>query len=123
MGLTFVKAKIGAKSSLTIDLELLVDSGASYTVLPEKIWKKLKLKLKDSMDFILADGTKISRGISECYISIDGRDGHTPVVLGEKSDEPLLGVITLEVLGLVLNPFNRSLLPMKLFMAQHIKRA
>ena len=34
--------------------------------------------------------------------------------LGEPGDEPLLGVITLENLGLVLDPFKRELRPMKL---------
>ena len=30
-------------------------------------------------------------------------DGHTPVILGEPGDEALLGAVTLEILGLVLN--------------------
>jgi hypothetical protein len=36
------------------------------------------------------------------------------VILGEPGDEPLLGVITLEVLGLVLDPFKRTLQAMHL---------
>jgi hypothetical protein len=43
-------------------------------------------------------------------------EGHTPVVLGHPGDEPLLGVVTLEELGLVLNPFNRRLQPMRLML-------
>jgi len=35
--------------------------------------------------------------------------GHTPVILGEEDDEALLGVVTLEILGLVFNPFKRTL--------------
>jgi hypothetical protein len=38
------------------------------------------------------------------------------VVLGHPGDEPLLGVVTLEELGLVLNPFNRRLQPMRLML-------
>jgi len=37
----------------------------------------------------------------------------SPFILGEPGDEPLLGVVTLEILGLVLNPFNRTLQPMR----------
>ena len=44
-------------------------------------------------------------------------EAHTPVILGEEGDEPLLGVVTLEILGLVLNPFNRTLQPMKMYLA------
>jgi hypothetical protein len=39
----------------------------------------------------------------------------TPVILGEEKDEALLGVVTLENLGLVLNPF--TLHPMRLILA------
>jgi hypothetical protein len=42
---------------------------------------------------------------------------HTPVILGERDDEALLGVVTLEILGFVLNPFNRTLQPARLLLA------
>jgi hypothetical protein len=38
------------------------------------------------------------------------------VVLGEQGDEPVLGAVTLEILGLVLNPFNRTLQPMRMLL-------
>jgi magnesium chelatase family protein len=44
-------------------------------------------------------------------------DGHTPAVLGEPDDDALLGVVTLEMLGLVFNPFSRTLHPMRLLLA------
>ncbi|PIZ26181.1 MAG: aspartyl protease, partial [Chloroflexi bacterium CG_4_10_14_0_8_um_filter_57_5] len=44
-------------------------------------------------------------------------EGHTPVILGEPGDEPLLGVVTLEILGLTLNPFTRQLQPMRMLLA------
>jgi hypothetical protein len=44
-------------------------------------------------------------------------DGHTPVVLGEGSDEPLLGVITLEMLGFILYPFDRTIRPARMMLA------
>ena len=43
-------------------------------------------------------------------------EGHTPVILGEEGDEALLGIVTLEILGLVLNPFNRTLQPMRMLL-------
>jgi hypothetical protein len=39
------------------------------------------------------------------------RRGAHPVVLGEADDQALLGVVTLEILGLILNPFKRALQP------------
>jgi hypothetical protein len=38
------------------------------------------------------------------------------VILGEPGDEPLLGAVTLEILGLVLNPFKRTLQPMRMLL-------
>lgn len=69
------------------------------------------------MVFTLADGTEVRRRVSECLIRLEGLEGHTPVVLGEDGDEALLGIITLENLGLVLNPFDRTLRPMRAMLA------
>lgn len=41
---------------------------------------------------------------------------HSPVVLGETEDENILGVITLEIFGLVLDPFRRELQPARMLM-------
>ena len=47
-------------------------------------------------------------------IALPQGEGHTPVILDEPGDEALLGNITLEILGLVLNPFTRELQPMRM---------
>ena len=64
-------------------------------------------------EFTLADGTVVKRKVSERYISLPQGEAHTPVVLGEADDCALLGAVTLEILGLVLNPFKRTLQPME----------
>ncbi len=117
MGLTYVEGKLIGKDNASESVNFLVDSGANYTLLPKEVWEKLGLKSKKTLTFTLADGTKIERGISECRIEIFNEDFHTPVILGEEGDEPLLGVVTLEILGVVLNPFNRTLQPMQLRLA------
>ena len=98
-------------------VNFLVDSGASYTLLPFKVWQEIGLKPKRSHAFTLADGTIVNRQISECHIELPQGEAHTPVILGESGDQPLLGVVTLEILGLVLNPFTRELQEMKLMLA------
>jgi hypothetical protein len=60
---------------------------------------------------MLADGTHVERGVSECYIRIPQGEGHTPVILGQPGDLALLGVITLEEMGFVLDPFSRAIRP------------
>jgi clan AA aspartic protease len=117
MALTFIEGVVRNGKKKQATLEFLVDSGAIYTLLPEKTWKTLGLKPKRAMTFTLADGTRIERSISECHITLPQGEGHTPVILGEPGDEPLLGAVTLEILGLVLNPFKRSLEPMRAMLA------
>jgi len=109
MGLTYVQGTVTGKKRKTATVDFLVDSGAIYTLLPEKDWKAIGLKPKRTMTFTLADGTQVKRDISECHITLPQGDGHTPVILGEPGDEALLGAVTLEILGLVLNPFQRTL--------------
>jgi predicted aspartyl protease len=65
----------------------------------------------------MADGSPLVRGVSECEIEPPQGRAHTPVILGEAGDEALLGVVTLEILGLVLNPFSRQLQPMRMLLA------
>lgn len=117
MGVTFIEGEVQGPNSKTVSVRFLVDSGASYTLLAKKDWQALGLERKRTATFSLADGTQIERAISECLITLPQGEGHTPVILGEEGDEPLLGVVTLEILGLVLNPFNRTLQPMRMYLA------
>ena len=98
-------------------MRLLVDSGAKYTLLPEDDWRAIELVPTRRLAFVLADGTEIVRDISECRLSLPEGEAHTPVILGRAGDEPLLGVVSLEILGLVLNPFSRTLQPMRMAQA------
>ena len=115
MGVTYIGGEVkGPKGKRTV--KFLIDSGATYSLLPLNVWKKIGLKPRRSLEFTLVDGTVIKRGVSECYIKLPQGEGHTPVILGENSDEALLGVVTLEILGLVFDPFKRTLHPMKMLL-------
>jgi len=116
VGLTTVTGRVG-KGENMVEVDFLIDSGAKYSLLPEKVWKKLNLKPFEELKFTLADSTVISRKISEVWLEYGGRGRTVQVILGEKKDEALLGALTLEALGLVLNPFTRELMPMKLMLA------
>ena len=117
MGVTYIEGTARGPTGKHEIVRFLVDSGATYTLLPEPVWKRLELSPKRTVTFTLADGSTIERPVSECYLSLPQGEAHTPVILGEGPDEALLGVVTLEILGLVLNPFNRTLQPMRLLLA------
>jgi hypothetical protein len=71
----------------------------------------------DRADFSLADGSVISRDVSECRIALQGKSATSPVVLGQGDEVPLLGAVTLASLGLMLNPLTREIRPMRLMLA------
>jgi len=117
MGLTHVAVKLsrpGGRRALST--RLLVDTGAVFTVLPEPIWRRLRLKPEASTEFLLADGSTIARPMSECRFAVAGRSATSPVVLGEPGDAALLGAVTLETLRLMVNPLSRKLMPMRLLL-------
>lgn len=116
MGITYVEGRVKGPSGKEEILKFLIDSGATYSLLPMKVWKAIGLKPKRKVSFTLADGTAIERAVSETYIVLPQGEAHTPVILGQKNDEALLGVVTLEILGLVFNPFDRTLSPMRMLL-------
>jgi predicted aspartyl protease len=115
MGVTYVQARLRRPDGRgpTRTVRFLVDSGAIYSVLPEGLWRALRLKAEREVEFTLADGTPIKRGVSECRFEIRGEAATSPVVLGEEHDGALLGAVTLETLGFMLNPLTREILPMR----------
>jgi clan AA aspartic protease len=117
MGITYVEGVATGPDGKQATVQFLVDSGANYSLLPHDVWQTLGLAPKRSVAFTLADGTRIERSVSECHLKLPQGEGHTPVILGEPGDEALLGSITLEELGLVLNPFTRELQPMRMLLA------
>jgi clan AA aspartic protease len=119
MGITtaILRVREHRKSEKFADVEFLVDSGAVYSVVPGKILDEMGIEPYKEMSFSLADGTSLKRKVSSAYFEFEGEGGPAPVVYGEEGDSPLLGATTLESIGLVLNPFTRTLHPMRMLMA------
>ena len=120
MGLAYVDGTVRApgRRQRSRRVRFLVDSGAVYSVLRRSDWRALSLKPQRELDFVLADGTTLTRSVSECTFELHGRRATSPVVLGETEDEALLGAVTLETLGLILNPLSRTLQPMRMVLAR-----
>jgi predicted aspartyl protease len=116
MGLVRVEVDVSRDGGPRETVEFLVDSGAMYSVLPWRVWLALGLKPTRTMKFTLADGTTVRRRLSDCRLTYQGIDVPSPVILGERRDVALLGTVTLESVGLVLNPFTRTLKPMRMML-------
>ena len=117
MGLTYIDGVVSGPTGVTRTIHFLVDSGAKYSLLPLDDWQAIGLTSMRRVTFVLADGTQIERDVSECRIALPQGEGTSPVILGEAGDEALLGVVTLENLGLILHPFSRTIHPARLLLA------
>jgi predicted aspartyl protease len=118
MGITVIEIEVANVSDpeRTELVEFLVDSGATYSVVPSEILQRLEIRPLTEQSFRLANGEKITRRKGTALFRYEGRIGGADVVFGEPGDSNLLGAFTLEALGLALDPLRRELreLPMML---------
>jgi len=111
MGMTNVQIKIKNPQNPKQEYQgrFLVDSGATYTVVPASILKRIGIKPQRVEEFSLADGSMIKRKVGSAMYEFQGKESAAPILFGEKGDSLLLGAFTLEALGLTLNPLSRTL--------------
>src|SRR3989344_1462542 len=113
MGITSIAATVTSlDGKKKVSGKFMVDTGAAYTVVPYEMSRKLNLKPVKTQEFLLADGTSVKRKLGHAMVELDGEKAPTIVVIGEKGDSPLIGVLALEGMGLMVDPFKRKLRPM-----------
>ena len=120
MGLTVLRIEVAnpARPRVSEEVEFLIDSGAIYSVVPAKILHKLGIRpLRGKEEFRLADGSAIYRKKGIALFRYGKKEGGADVIFGEPTDSTLLGALTLEALGLVLDPLKRHLKPLPMILA------
>jgi predicted aspartyl protease len=125
MGLTFVELETAHPGTLEkwIAVQCLVDSGAVYSVIAAPLLEELGIKPIDTNSYTLADGTIIERKKGIAAFRIGERIGGADVIFGEDGDANLVGALTLEALGLSLDPLRRELKPLPMMLAQQDERS
>jgi clan AA aspartic protease len=113
MGLTSVKVEISNiyKPSQAQEIELLVDSGATFSMVPRELLERLDILPVEKGEFILAESSFIKREMGYAFFGIGERKRLSPVIFGEKGDKAILGAVTLEILGYELDPITKKLKP------------
>ncbi len=119
MGLTVLTIDVAnpANEEHREPVEFLIDSGAVYSVVPREVLSRLGIKPRSHQRFRLADGSSIERDRGNAIYFYKGRDGAAPVIFGEPGDATLLGAVTLESLGLVLDAMRRDLVQLPMIVA------
>ncbi|MFA0733026.1 MAG: hypothetical protein LKKZDAJK_001081 [Candidatus Fervidibacter sp.] len=96
-----------------VTLEMLVDTGATYTWVPEPILRQLGYQPTFRQRLRLANGQIIERDGCEAIVEIDGNALTTIVLFGDPDSEPLLGAVTLEQFSLAPDPVSQRLIPVE----------
>jgi clan AA aspartic protease len=91
--------------------DLLVDTGATYTLLPPALVARLELPTLEERPAELASGERVTYRIGEVRVRLDDRELTTIFVAGPPGCPALLGAVTLEAFGLAADPVHRRLLP------------
>jgi predicted aspartyl protease len=118
MGITSLVVRISNPSDPKrfVELDMLVDSGAVFAVVPAPLLRRLGIRARKREQFRLADGSTITRRIATAEFGYHGHVGGATVIFGEPGDACLLGALALESLGLMLDPVKRALRPLPMLM-------
>jgi len=115
MGLMRVWVTLGpVEGRRRVRVRALVDTGATFSVVPAAVAEKAGLRAAGSFRVELADGTLRKLPVATAVFRLDGRRAPATVLVSPRG-EPLLGVETLEVLGLTVDPRHRRLKALKPF--------
>jgi clan AA aspartic protease len=100
---------IGPAGEATI--EAMVDTGATYSVIPRELLAQLGVRPIRKLPFELGDGRVVEYEVGPVDAKIDGEQMPTLCVFGEAGTAPLLGALTLEAFLLHVDPAGKRLVP------------
>lgn len=89
-------------------------------MVPKLVLRRLGVKPHSKKTFTLADGSRITRQVGDAIFKLDAQQGASPVIFGEEGDSTLLGTVSLEALGFILDPIRRELRPLPLVLGAHL---
>ena len=85
-----------------VRVEALVDTRATFTVLPCGIYEELSLKIVGKKT---VETTRGYAELDESFVVLEGcgKSGVTPILISKELKDTLIGVLTLEALGLTVD--------------------
>ncbi len=117
MGAFRVQIEVGDPEGKRFEVvDALVDTGATNTTLPSELLQGLGVAPYTTTVFELADGRQLQLGVGRTWVKVDGQQEFTQVVFAGEGTEPILGAVTLEEMGLAVDPVKRRLQPVRKYL-------
>jgi len=108
VGEIIVKVIVSGTKGLK-ELDLLVDTGATFTKIPSTIAEEIGVECRYETEVELSDGSIRKRKLGMAEVQIEGIKRQVPVTVGEEGERPFIGYTALEILGFRVNPVTRKL--------------
>ena len=114
MGLFHVSARLSGPTGRSESVELLVDTGATFLVVPRALADRLELRPSRTCPIQTAGGRDETWPLAELRLALDGDEVTTRCLIAP--DGPaLLGAVALESLLLAVDPVAKRLVSVKGF--------
>lgn len=114
MGKVIEKVKLTSlfDPAKSIEVDAVIDTGATMLVLPQDLVEALNLrKIRDARVRYANKKTELKAVYGVVTLELKGRLGNFDVLAEAKGSEPLVGQIVLEELDLVVDASTRTLIP------------
>jgi len=111
VGLTYVPVTVinPVEPDRTWEGRFLVDTGSMSCVVPESALLSIGIMPFTAREVFLFDGSSQRRLIASAHFELLGDTARSDVILGGDGEEPILGLLVLESLGLIVDPFAEQL--------------
>ena len=95
----------------SVNVTMLVDTGATFSMISDTLARAVGIpRSRRAVTVRLADGRRKKVAAGTGIFTVAGREAPATILIGEVA-EPILGVETLEALGLAVDPRRQRLTP------------
>ena len=98
-----------------VNVDAMVDTGSTYTSLPETLLEELGIEREETDVFELADNRLVEYDLGDIRLRLEGREHYVPVIFAPDNATPLVGAVTLEIMRLGIDPVAEKLVPVTAF--------
>jgi predicted aspartyl protease len=120
VGTFFYPMTLNGFDGRSVTLEALVDSGATFSSVPQQVLHELGIQPGRQIRLRLADRASHLQSLGEARVTIDGEDVVSLLVFGETNSPPAIGAYTLEGLLLGIDPVEKKLVRVEGWQASHV---
>ena len=106
----YLEGKLRLDEVRRVEVDALIDTGATFPALPEDIVAKLALPTLGEYPAETAEGVGKVKLAANVIIGIEDRIAQSPIITRPRGTTPLIGVVVLEQMGYKVDPATGRLI-------------